>query len=56
MKKIKDLKMVEIEEMVNLGWNGEFKTFLGSEIIRYKDANGKWHKLNEKNCHQKKTK
>lgn len=50
MSKIKGkekINKVLIEEKVYLSGKGEFKSVIGTEIVRYQDANGKWHNWNE---------
>lgn len=42
--KKEQIKKVWIREKVYLSGKGEFKTFLGSEIIEVQDADGRWHK------------
>lgn len=46
MKSIKaKIKEVEVREKITFKSSGDFMTVYDKQIIEYKDANGKWHKL-----------
>jgi hypothetical protein len=55
-KKKTKAKLIWIKEKFYFSGKGDFKTFLGSEIVEYQDASGQWHKwpyLNNKYCNFK---